>query len=146
MRADVNMNQNVTDWRDFFNDFKKRDLIAPVFEPPPAIDIGAAKSFFTQYKHEYASFWKDGGAINVWEAAGLKRDEVRNTAVLSWLLDCHGSHGQGSLFLECFLESLKGIPENEKALALNINVNYQQTGNGSYFFDYIFSLKKTGNR
>lgn len=40
-----------------------------------------------------------GEFSNVWRAAGLKRDEVRNSAVLAWLLDQHGDHSQGNKIL-----------------------------------------------
>jgi len=53
--------------------------------------------------------WRSlGSEINVWEVAGLKSDEVRNSKVLNWLLDSYGSHGQGNailLKLLSFLES-----------------------------------------
>ncbi|TBF31524.1 PD-(D/E)XK nuclease family protein [Rhizobium ruizarguesonis] len=42
---------------------------------------------------------KDGRLLNVWTIAGLKRDEVRTAKVLSWILDCNGSHGFGSAVL-----------------------------------------------
>lgn len=60
--------------------------------------------------------------------AGLKRNEVRNTAVLAWLLDCHGSHGQGKYFLECFLDCLRKILENSEVCALNIKNNHFKNG------------------
>ena len=45
--------------------------------------------------------------LNVWTVARLGRDEVRTAAVLTWVLDCHGSHGYGSLILETLLSRLK---------------------------------------
>lgn len=48
-----------------------------------------------------------GSEINVWEVAGLKSDEVRNSRVLKWLLDWQGSHGQGDKILLKLLKSLK---------------------------------------
>jgi hypothetical protein len=66
--------------------------------------------FFSKYeilnvKHEYR--YKQGDAINVWKTVGLKQDEVKNTAILKWLLDNSGSHGQKNLVL---LEFLKLLP------------------------------------
>ena len=50
--------------------------------------------------------WRSlGSEINVWEVAGLKRDEVRNSKVLNWLLDSYGSHGQGDAILLKLLNS-----------------------------------------
>ncbi len=41
--------------------------------------------------------------INIWSIAGLRRDELRNAAVLAWFLDPRGSHGLGSAALRGFL-------------------------------------------
>lgn len=114
------MNQVPIDcWRKFFGNFRKY-YVEPSSSPDIAIDIGATEAFFTQYEKRYKRFWESGSAINIWEVAGLKRDEVRNTAILAWLLDCHGSHGQGNAFLRCFLDCIKSIPENEKAKVLEM--------------------------
>lgn len=124
MHTSINMNKNTIDcWSNFFDGFR-RHTVPTGFLSLPAIDIRGAEAFFTQYKSEYASFWASGSAINIWEVAGLKRDEVRNTAVLAWLLDCHGSHGQGNIFLKCFLDSLQEMPGNENAPALNIKSHH----------------------
>ena len=62
-----------------------------------------------------------GFAANVWQAAGLGSDEVRNSKVLKWLLDWRGDHGQGDKILRQFLQLL---PENFKQLSLE---NYLTT-------------------
>lgn len=49
----------------------------------------------------------DGHLLNVWAVAGLRRNEVRTTAVLGWVLDCHGSHGFGSRVLNALLARLR---------------------------------------
>lgn len=41
--------------------------------------------------------------MQVWAVAGLKRDEVRNAAVLAWFLNPRGSHGYGPEILRRFL-------------------------------------------
>lgn len=50
--------------------------------------------------HLYRQEFTHGCEINVWEINGLKRDEVRNTAVLSWWLDMNASHGLGNALLK----------------------------------------------
>lgn len=50
-----------------------------------------------------------GGYANVWAVAGLKRDEVRNTAVLTWFLDPLGTHGLGGAMLEAFLDRVAHV-------------------------------------
>lgn len=47
-----------------------------------------------------------GMDVNVWETAGLKRDEVRNSKVLSWCLNPRANHGQKDIFLKQFLSLL----------------------------------------
>jgi hypothetical protein len=42
---------------------------------------------------------REGAFINVWAMAGLGRREVPTAAALAWLLDPHGSHGQGDAAL-----------------------------------------------
>jgi hypothetical protein len=50
---------------------------------------------------------KRGGFLcDPWEIAGLKRDEVRNSRVLAWLLDPRGSHGFGNLLTHALLAEL----------------------------------------
>jgi hypothetical protein len=44
--------------------------------------------------------------LNVWATAGLKRDELRNAAVLAWFLDPRASHGLGPAFLAAFLDEV----------------------------------------
>jgi hypothetical protein len=49
--------------------------------------------------------------LNVWSVAGLRRNELRNAAVLAWFLDPRGSHGFGAAALHEFLDRVKrGTP------------------------------------
>ena len=41
-----------------------------------------------------------GNFINIWEVVDLGRREVRNAAILAWLLNPRGNHGQGSSILQ----------------------------------------------
>jgi len=63
-------------------------------------------SFFSKFETLYLSERRRGAEINVWSESGLKQDEVRNTAVLAWWLDCNGSHGLGDLLLKALLAGL----------------------------------------
>lgn len=47
-------------------------------------------------------------SLNVWSVAGLRRDELRNAAVLAWFLDPRGSHGFGAEVLRAFLDEVAG--------------------------------------
>lgn len=48
-----------------------------------------------------------GADLNPWTVAGLRFDEVRNAAVLAWLLSPRGSHGLGSALLRRLLEDVR---------------------------------------
>lgn len=45
-----------------------------------------------------------GAFIDIWSVAGLRRKELPNAAVLAWLIDPNGSHGQGDLCLSALLD------------------------------------------
>jgi hypothetical protein len=48
-----------------------------------------------------------GALLNVWSVAGLGRNELRNAAVLAWLLDPNQTHGRGGAVLHALLGRLK---------------------------------------
>ncbi len=103
------MNSQTVEWQNFFTDFK-RYAFEVESTHPPMVDAKAAEQFFHLFRQHYTPFVKSGGAINVWDVAGIGTDEVRNCAVLGWLLDCHGSHGQGALFLHWLLDAIYFVP------------------------------------
>lgn len=96
--------------RDFFDEWPHK--YTQPKSPPTKIEIDAKKleQFFIKFKEEgcpaILKMRRTGDFSNVWRAAGLKRDELRNSAVLAWLLDRHGDHGQGSAILERLLQLL----------------------------------------
>lgn len=85
---------------------------------PSKIDSPAPPSYFHLSKlFEFEQWLKDlsepmkiakhGGFLcDPWELSGLKRDEVRNSRVLAWLLDPRGSHGFGNLLTDALLAEL----------------------------------------
>lgn len=67
------------------------------------------QNFFDKYKPVYQEIElqkKDGSQLNVWLAANLGRNEVRNSKTLRWFLDMYADHGQKNLFLKEFLKCL----------------------------------------
>lgn len=46
-----------------------------------------------------------------WQAAGLGRNEIRNSSVLAWFLDPRGRHGNGDRLLRWFLERLSYVAD-----------------------------------
>ena len=95
-----------TTWEKFFDAFRaigateRRDT-------QYGIDSAQMASFFVQFEEVYSQFYRSGAAVSVWDVAKLGSDEVRVCSVLAWLLDRHGSHGQGDVFLRCFLDCLR---------------------------------------
>lgn len=53
---------------------------------------------------------RSGQLCDPWAIAGLKRDEVRNSAVLAWLLNPRGTHGFGGAALQALLKTMNGFP------------------------------------
>jgi hypothetical protein len=78
-------------------------------EPPKEREFAAERlgEFLGHLGAGLASCRKDGRLLNVWTIAGLKRNEVRISAVLGWALDCNGSHGFHAAILEGLIELLR---------------------------------------
>jgi len=89
----------------FFTEFGHGYSAMPQLQPP-VVNTEEMEQYFSQFKQDYDLFVESGGIINIWADAHVGKDEVRNCAVLGWLLDCHGSHGQGAKFLRWFLDAL----------------------------------------
>lgn len=86
-----------------------RDAQAPIFSPEQY------SAFFSKFEPLYLSEKRRGAEMNVWQQSGLKRNEVRNTAVLAWWLDPQGSHALGDLLIRQFLMCLPS-EQSEKLL------------------------------
>ena len=85
-----------------------------------AIDIDRARAMFDALARQIPLHRKDHNLLDIWAVAGLRRNEVRNAAVLAWLLNPRGSHGQGSTFLEAVLQVVAvAIPDGLELGALN---------------------------
>ncbi|OOF46069.1 hypothetical protein BKK51_04240 [Rodentibacter trehalosifermentans] len=74
------------------------------------IDLEKMKLFFTSFdslKQDMQGDIRNGMLANVWGAANLKYDEVKNSKVLRYFLDSKADHGQGDRILMEFLSLLK---------------------------------------
>lgn len=106
-------------WDSFLQKFKRlyseQAALSPVIRKQmPSADF---KLFVDPFKEALRKHHESGLGINVWDVAGLGFDEMRNSSVLAWLLDCYGSHGQGSQFLESLLSLLdqdKDVPPSAR--------------------------------
>lgn len=96
-------------WNSFLQQFKSL-YSEPADSQPVTLQQMAStdfKFFADPLKEALRKHHGSGLGINIWEVAGLGFDEIRNSSVLAWLLDCHGSHGQGSQFLGSLLSLLE---------------------------------------
>jgi hypothetical protein len=59
---------------------------------------------------------QSGLGFNPWMVANIKRDEVRNSSILAWLLNPHGNHGLGALLLRSLLQ---GVPDHGFSIELD---------------------------
>jgi hypothetical protein len=70
------------------------------------LNTEAMLGFFGELAQPIKLAKRAGFFCDPWAVAGLKRDEVRNSAVLAWWLDPHGSHGFGDAFLSLLLQEI----------------------------------------
>lgn len=99
-------------WQGFLGQFKTLHSCLEA-KPTPTSTISAENfaRFISDFEVQLHGHYENGHGINVWEIAGLSRDEVRNSAVLAWLLDRNGSHGKKSLFLAAILAAVRKDPD-----------------------------------
>ena len=73
------------------------------------VDVAVLSSFFDAYhtaRQPMLAAKRLGFAVNVWQTAGLKHNDVLNSQVLQWFLDPQANHGQGDGLLKQFLSLL----------------------------------------
>lgn len=101
----------VRQWSHFLSELEDMLQAGPPLveqaEPSSFVDIEQATAFFQKLSEALDAYTKSGAGISFWEIAGIGSDEVKNCAVLAWLLDCHGSHGYGNSFCRALLDSLR---------------------------------------
>ncbi|UVO07469.1 PD-(D/E)XK nuclease family protein [Pectobacterium polonicum] len=71
------------------------------------IDPDQLKHFFSNLAEPLKAVQHRSLSFDPWNIAGLKRNEVRNSAVLAWLLNPEGTHGFGALPLNTLLKSIR---------------------------------------
>ncbi len=92
------------EWRDFFSSWEHLAPADVAAEEKPPLDCEEFASFAQAFVKPYEDYRRSGAMVNVWQVAGLKYDELRNSQVLSWMLDRFGDHGQGAAILERLVE------------------------------------------
>lgn len=97
---------DTTAYKKFFQSFK--ELYTPSAELSQIdINLTEAKDYFQKFKASHSAARQQGLFFNIWDIANIGKKEVPNCAVLTWLLDCYGSHGQGNFFANALFSLLK---------------------------------------
>ena len=98
-----------------------RELSVPA-EPEPPIDSGVFREFVQTFATQYPSYCQSGLLTNVWQIARVGRDELRNSQILAWILDCTGDHGHQSRTLEMLVEHANSLAEHTESTAEKIPI------------------------
>lgn len=91
---------------DSFREFKKNSTFNKTIAKTTCINYEKLASWFNDLRSPLIESRKGAFHCKPWELAGLNRDEVRNSAVLAWLLNPKGSHGLGDIALKPVLQKL----------------------------------------
>ena len=100
--------------------------------PPPkkprvvVIDAEKLSAFLQSLEQPLLVAKQSGWLCDPWQVAGLKRDEVRNSRVLSWLLNPNDTHGFGDTLLTALLAEIK-FPVN---VSKNCRAKEEQSPDG----------------
>ncbi|WP_336855627.1 PD-(D/E)XK nuclease family protein [Pseudescherichia vulneris] len=120
----------------FFAEWPRRALDNHSAElPAVALDARQLSVFMAELEQPLAALRHGTFTFDPWEVAKLGRNEVRNSAVLAWLLDPHGNHGYGDLPLKALLGAVREcgnnrIPENFTRYC-RVNVEKSPTGDAT---------------
>lgn len=100
-------------------------------------DPNKLDAFFKNLEQPLQIAKQSGWLCDPWQVAGLKRDEMRNSKVLSWLLNPRGSHGFGSALLLALLNEINScLVKNEQStfdlkVSNNCRVKEEQCPDGN---------------
>jgi len=120
----------------FFAEWPRRALDNHSAElPAVALDTRQLSAFMAELEQPLAALRHGTFTFDPWEVAKLGRNEVRNSAVLAWLLDPHGNHGFGELPLKTLLSAVRecgktDFPENFTRYC-RVNVEKSPTGDAT---------------
>lgn len=82
-------------------------LTSPTPAPGPP-GLPGLKRFLEHVREPLEAARADGAMLNIWDIAGLKRDEVRNARVLAALFDPNQSGNRAAAFLSAFVDRVCG--------------------------------------
>jgi PD-(D/E)XK nuclease superfamily len=72
----------------------------------PRLTPRSWSAFISEFRLRFETERRQGTFLNVWQVAGLGRNETRNAAVLAWLLNARSTHGRDSVILHCLLQQI----------------------------------------
>ncbi len=83
-------------------------LLATQAETPqrPALSPAAMADFLSELHTHCVAYRSTDRLTNIWAVAGLRRDEVRTTSVLAWMLNSRADHGYGNGVLDALLRRI----------------------------------------
>lgn len=70
------------------------------------VDVDRLKGWLSTLREPTMRARAQGVFCDPWRVAKLGRDEVRNAAVLAWILDPRGDHGHGNIFLCALIDEI----------------------------------------
>ena len=120
----------------FFAQWPRQGLSTQARESPAVtVETHQLSAFFTDIAQPLAALRHGTFTFDPWEVAKLGRNEVRNSAVLAWLLDPHGNHGFGDLPLKALLSAVRecgkaNFPQNVTRFC-RVNVEKYPTGDAT---------------
>ncbi|HHT8315212.1 TPA: PD-(D/E)XK nuclease family protein [Yersinia enterocolitica] len=110
-------NSSLVEWLpEFFHQWPKNLELTREKNKKININTAELSEFLSQLYEPLKIVQHRSLSFDPWEVVGLGRKEVRNSAVLAWLLDPEGTHGFGRLPLQAFLRAIRhnrnDIPED----------------------------------
>lgn len=92
--------------RRFLDAFRPLRPLPPLVPQPRAIDAERIASLLGHMREPLERMRVSGGALNPWAIAGVRRQEVRNSAILATLWSPQACGSLGRQFLDAFCRSL----------------------------------------
>ncbi|MBV8686826.1 MAG: PD-(D/E)XK nuclease family protein [Alphaproteobacteria bacterium] len=85
-----------------------RDAMQRAPDPQlPSLSASRLEDILIRLRDPLSEATRGGAFVEVWSVAGLRRNELRNAAVLAWCLDPQGSHGLGGRVLMALFGRLR---------------------------------------
>ncbi len=100
-------------WQQFFSEWINLTSTSSNRKKTTKFDCEQFEKFVCAFAKPYDEYRRSGAFMNIWKITGLGKDELKNSAVLSWMLDRTANHGQDSAFLEKLIEFVENIRDVE---------------------------------